>query len=43
MAEVLVRDLRKSYGALQVIHDINVKIADGQFAVLVGPSGCGKS
>ncbi|TJV46134.1 MAG: sn-glycerol-3-phosphate ABC transporter ATP-binding protein UgpC [Mesorhizobium sp.] len=43
MAEVMVRNLRKSYGAFPVIHDINVHIADGQFAVLVGPSGCGKS
>ncbi|PZQ99549.1 MAG: sugar ABC transporter ATP-binding protein [Cereibacter sphaeroides] len=43
MAEVTIRDLRKSYGALDVIHGINVDIANGQFVVLVGPSGCGKS
>ncbi len=43
MAEVTIRDLRKSYGGMEVIHGVNVSIADGQFVVLVGPSGCGKS
>ncbi len=43
MAEVTIRDLRKAYGATEVIHGVNVDIADGQFVVLVGPSGCGKS
>ena len=43
MAEVHIRDLRKSYGAQQVVHGVNVDIGDGQFVVLVGPSGCGKS
>jgi multiple sugar transport system ATP-binding protein len=43
MAEVTIRDLRKSYGATEVIHGVDVAIADGEFVVLVGPSGCGKS
>ena len=43
MAEVTIRGLRKSYGAVEVIHGIDVDIADGEFVVLVGPSGCGKS
>ncbi len=43
MAEVTIRDLRKSYGTTQVIHGVDVDIADGEFVVLVGPSGCGKS
>jgi len=43
MAEVTIRDLRKSYGALEVIHGVGFDIADGEFVVLVGPSGCGKS
>ena len=43
MAEVRIRDLTKSYGAMQVVHGVNVDIQDGQFVVLVGPSGCGKS
>jgi multiple sugar transport system ATP-binding protein len=43
MAEVTIRDLRKSYGTTEVIHGVSVPIADGEFVVLVGPSGCGKS
>jgi multiple sugar transport system ATP-binding protein len=43
MAQVTIRDLRKSYGAMDVLHGVNVDIGDGQFVVLVGPSGCGKS
>jgi len=43
MAEVAVRDLRKSYGPVEVIHGIDLDITDGEFVVLVGPSGCGKS
>ena len=43
MAEVTVRDVVKRYGTVQVMHGVNVEIADGEFVVLVGPSGCGKS
>ena len=43
MAEVKVRALRKNYGAMEVIHGLDVDIHDGEFVVLVGPSGCGKS
>lgn len=43
MAEVTIRDLRKSYGGHPVVHGVNVDIPDGAFVVLVGPSGCGKS
>jgi multiple sugar transport system ATP-binding protein len=43
MAEVTIRDLRKAYGGMQVVHGVSIDIADGQFVVLVGPSGCGKS
>lgn len=38
-----VNHLKKSYGAVDVLHDINIDMADGEFLVLVGPSGCGKS
>jgi len=43
MAQVTVRALRKNYGAMEVIHGLDVDILDGEFVVLVGPSGCGKS
>ena len=43
MASINVVDVRKSYGAHEVIHSISLDIADGDFVVLVGPSGCGKS
>ena len=43
MASVSVETVRKSYGALEVIHGIDIAIPDGEFVVLVGPSGCGKS
>ncbi len=43
MAHVVVRDLVKKYGDLQVVHGIEFEIGDGEFVVLVGPSGCGKS
>jgi sn-glycerol 3-phosphate transport system ATP-binding protein len=43
MAAVSLRDVRKSYGDLQVIHGVDMDIADGEFIVILGPSGCGKS
>jgi multiple sugar transport system ATP-binding protein len=43
MAAVTVRGAEKFYGALKVIHGVDIDIADQEFVVLVGPSGCGKS
>jgi multiple sugar transport system ATP-binding protein len=43
MAAVAIRDVRKAFGAIEVIHGVDVLIGDGEFVVLVGPSGCGKS
>ena len=43
MAEVLLSNVRKSFGRTDVIHGIDLKIKDGDFVALVGPSGCGKS
>jgi sn-glycerol 3-phosphate transport system ATP-binding protein len=43
MARVEFRNVRKSYGPLEVIHGVDTKVADGEFIVIVGPSGCGKS
>ncbi len=43
MSSVDVINIRKSYGEQEVIHGVNISIADGEFVILVGPSGCGKS
>src|SRR3989475_2184391 len=43
MAKVQLRDVRKSYADLEVIHGVDIDVADGEFIVIVGPSGCGKS
>ncbi len=43
MAALDLVNIRKSFGATQILHDISVSLADGEFLVLVGPSGCGKS
>ncbi len=43
MASVGIVDVRKSYGAQEVIHGVSISIEDGEFVILVGPSGCGKS
>jgi multiple sugar transport system ATP-binding protein len=43
MAEVVLKEITKRYGEVTAAKDINLKINDGEFVVLVGPSGCGKS
>ena len=43
MASIELKNLRKSYGEIEVIHGIDLMIESGEFCVFVGPSGCGKS
>ena len=43
MSGVTMNKVIKRYGQTQVIHGIDLEIADGEFCVFVGPSGCGKS
>lgn len=43
MAQISLSQIEKRYGNVEVLRDINLTIADGEFVVLVGPSGCGKS
>ena len=37
------RNVRKYYGDQLIIQDINMKVEDGEFVVIIGPSGCGKT
>jgi multiple sugar transport system ATP-binding protein len=43
MASLDLINVQKSFGPVQVLHDISIGMQDGEFLVLVGPSGCGKS
>ena len=43
MAEITLDGIGKSYGPVEVLRDVDLEVADGEFVVLVGPSGCGKS
>jgi ABC-type sugar transport system ATPase subunit len=43
MSSITLRDVRKSFGTTDILHGIDLHIADGEFTVFVGPSGCGKS
>ncbi len=43
MADVKLSNVGKSFGATQILQDVDLHIRDGEFVVFVGPSGCGKS
>jgi multiple sugar transport system ATP-binding protein len=43
MADLHLDNVKKRYGALDILHGISLTVDDGEFVVLVGPSGCGKS
>ncbi|MEO5759870.1 MAG: ABC transporter ATP-binding protein [Mesorhizobium sp.] len=43
MAGLELENIKKSFGAVDVIRDVSLSINEGEFVVLVGPSGCGKS
>jgi ABC-type sugar transport system ATPase subunit len=43
VADVALRGVSKSYGSVDVIHDVSLDVGQGEFVVFVGPSGCGKS
>src|SRR6056297_796582 len=43
MADLILKDVVKSYGDVNVLRDIDLDIETGELIVFVGPSGCGKS
>ena len=43
MSRVELRDIRKTFGRIEVLHGIDLTIEQSEFIALVGPSGCGKS
>jgi len=43
MADLTLRQIKKAYGSLNILHGIDLDIESGEFIVFVGPSGCGKS
>src|SRR3954466_5256674 len=43
MADVTLRQVRKDYAGVEVVHGVDLDIEPGEFVVFVGPSGCGKS
>jgi lactose/L-arabinose transport system ATP-binding protein len=43
MASLTLSNIVKRFGKTEVIHGVDLEVADGEFVVLVGPSGCGKS
>jgi len=43
VATLSLQNLVKRFGKTEVLHGVDLEVADGEFIVLVGPSGCGKS
>ena len=43
MGALSIRNVRKSFGSVDILKGIDIEVEAGEFLILVGPSGCGKS
>lgn len=43
MAQLIIKNLTKSFGSTRAINDISFHVREGEFCILLGPSGCGKT
>ncbi len=43
MGALSIRNVRKSFGPVDILKGIDIEVEAGEFLILVGPSGCGKS
>ena len=43
MAELILKDVCKSFGKVEAVRHVDLQLRDKEFVVFVGPSGCGKS
>ena len=41
--KITVKQLKKSFGDLDVLKDISIEIKEGEVVCMIGPSGSGKS
>ena len=43
MVDIILRDIKKSFGKVQAVRGVSLKVYDGEYLTLLGPSGCGKT
>lgn len=42
MANLAMKGVRKRFGAVEILHGLDLQVRNGAFCVFVGPSGCGR-
>jgi len=43
LVDIILKNIRKSFGPVQAVKDVSLKVYDGEYLTLLGPSGCGKT